>query len=108
MRGEANFDIDTEGIDPSMRPLFSGMNIPKKRAQFEQELENEVISKHLKTNFDIYIFALKRGFRGSDAKKVILDMINAGRLPKQPVNVSYDAWKKRKHVPIRYADEAQP
>jgi three-Cys-motif partner protein len=108
LRGEANFDIDTECIDPSMRPLFPGMDKPKKLAQFENELTSAIIAQRLKTKTDIYIFALKRGFLGKHAKKVITDMISAKQLPKQSLHISIEAWQKGNPVQIRYLEGAQP
>jgi three-Cys-motif partner protein len=108
LRGEANFDIDEEGIDMSMPSLFPEMNKPKKLTQFETELSSAILARQVKTNVDIYLFALKRGFRAKDAKQITIDMIKDKRLPKQSVNVSNEAWQKGKPEQIRYPGGALP
>jgi hypothetical protein len=106
LRGEANFDIDAEGINPSMPSLFSEMNKPKKLTQFENELSDTISQRKLTTNKNIYIFALERGFLGKHAKKVIDELIKKKQIPKQSLHISYDAWNKNETELIRYAEEA--
>jgi len=108
LRGEANFDIDEEGISPLTPSLFPEMDKPKKMNQFERELISAISARQVKTNDDIFIFSLRRGFLGSHAKKVMAGMIEANQLPKQPLHISYEAWKKREPEPIKYSDEEQP
>ena len=108
LRGEANFDIDAEGINPSKPSLFSEMNKPQKLTQFEKELSTAISKQQLNTNKDIYLFALNRGFLGKHAHKVIKELIETKQIPKQSLHISYDAWKKEETEPIRYAEKAQP
>ena len=93
IRGEANFDIDSESINPNAPCFFPEMNQPKKLTVFESELTSAILNRHVRTNKDVYVFALERGFLGSHAKKVVAELINAGKLPKQTVRLSYNAWK---------------
>ncbi|NCD41390.1 MAG: hypothetical protein EOL88_04790 [Bacteroidia bacterium] len=96
VRGEANFDIDDEGIDSRQPSLFPEHDKPRKLDVFERELEDAILGKEVYDNKQIYIYALERGFLARHAKKVVSEMIHKGRLPKQNVNISYDAWKSSK------------
>jgi hypothetical protein len=94
-RGEANFDIDGEGIDRTAPTLFpEEMDRPKKTKLFAQELEDAVLCRRVGTNKAAFIFALERGFLGRHAKEVLASLMRKGVLPKQKLNVSYDAWSK--------------
>ncbi len=62
LTGEANFDIDNEKIDLSKPSLFAEFNIPKKIQVFETVLTNKILLSELKTDFEVYTFALQEGF----------------------------------------------
>jgi len=49
---------------------------------------------HLKTNKDLYLFALRNGMLSSHARDGLTLLVKNGKLPKQTLHVSYDAWKK--------------
>jgi hypothetical protein len=96
IRGEANFDIDGEAIDAEAPCLFSDMDKPKKLTVFEKELSEAILtSKTVKTNKDVYIFALQKGFLGIHAKKVISELIATNKLPPQTLSISYNAWSNK-------------
>jgi len=92
--GDANFDIDDDGIDPKQPSLFSEFDKPKKIKVFEKALEKEILDGHLKTNKDIYIFALQNGMLASHAKDALNLLVKNEKLPKQKFHVLYGAWKK--------------
>jgi three-Cys-motif partner protein len=92
--GDANFDIDGDNIDQLQPSLFSEFDKPTKIKVFEKELEKEIIDRNLKTNKDIYLFALRNGILSSHAKDALNLLIENKKLPKQKFNVSYDAWSK--------------
>jgi three-Cys-motif partner protein len=92
--GDANFDIDGDDIDPAQPSLFSEFDKPKKIKVFEKELEKEILDRNLKTNKEIYLFALRNGMLASHAKDALNLLIENKILPKQKFNVSYNAWKK--------------
>lgn len=92
--GDANFDIDNDGIDPERPSLFTEFDKPKKISIFEKDLEAAVLEHRLLTNKDVYTFALQNGVLSGDAKKALNQMITDGKLPQQNLHVSYDAWKK--------------
>jgi hypothetical protein len=96
VRGEANFDIDGEAINVAAPSLFSEMDKPNKLTIFERELAEAILTKKtVKTNKDVFIFALQRGVLGSHAKKVVSDLIAENRLPQQTLPISYSAWNNK-------------
>ena len=92
--GDANFDIDKDGIDPAQPSLFSEYDKPTKVSEFEKALEKELFNRQLKTNKDVYLFALRNGMLATHAREALNELVKNGLLPKQKVHVSYDAWKK--------------
>jgi three-Cys-motif partner protein len=91
--GNANFDIDGDGIDPLQPSLFKEDDIPNKIKVFEKELEKAILDRSLTTNKDIFIFALQNGMLASHARDALDLLIKKEKLPKQKFNVSYNAWK---------------
>jgi hypothetical protein len=92
--GDANFDIDEDGIDPMKPSLFDEFNKPTKIKVFEKELEKAILARILTTNKDIYIFALQNGMLASHARDALNEMVKNKKLPKQDFHISYNAWKK--------------
>lgn len=96
LRGEANFDIDSEQTDFNTLSLFSEWEKPNKQREFAQQLKDAVLSGELRTNLQIVRYALQNGFLPAHAKEVIKDMIKSGELPRQGIPpISVDAWAKR-------------
>jgi three-Cys-motif partner protein len=100
--GDANFDIDKDGIDPSQGRLFPEYDKPNKISLFEKELEEAVLGGRLTTNKEVYIFTLQNGMLAIHARKAMELLMKDKKLPKQTLHVSYDAWKKRELERIRY------
>jgi len=100
--GDANFDIDHDGIDPSQPSLFPELVKPNKISVFEKDLEAAVLGRKLKTNKDIFIFALQNGMLAGRAKNAVKLLIKNKKLPEQVLHISYDAWKKPETEQIRY------
>ena len=92
--GDANFDIDKDGIDPSKPSLFAEYDKPTKITDFEEELESALFEHRLMTNKDVYLFALQNGMLATHAKNALRLLVESRKLPKQNFNISYDAWKK--------------
>lgn len=102
-RGEANFDIDEDGIHPYQRSIFPEMDIPKKLKLFNDDLSQKILSRELATNRQIYTYSLSNGFLPSHAREIVKNMIGSKKLPKQRVSISYDSCKKGKlEQSIRY------
>lgn len=92
--GDSNFNIDKDCmVDSPQLRLFPRLDRPKKIQKFEKEIEEAVLSKKLKTNKDIYGFALFNGFKAEQARKVIAEMIKSGKLPQQKLKISYSSCK---------------
>jgi len=92
--GDANFDIDGDGIDPKQPSLFAEDDIPKKIKVFEKELEKAILDRSLMTNKDDYLFAMQNGMLAAHAKKALNELVKNKKLPKQKFLISYEAWKK--------------
>jgi three-Cys-motif partner protein len=92
--GDANFDIDKDGIDPAQPSLFPELDKPTKIRMFEKELEAALFKRQLRTNKDIYLFALRNGMLARHAKDALNLLVKDKKLPKQSFHISYDAWKK--------------
>lgn len=80
LTGEANFDIDSENIDLRRPSLFAEMNIPNKRQMFEKTLEEKVISKQLKSNYEVYTFTLNEGFLFKDCNVILKSLRERGKI----------------------------
>jgi three-Cys-motif partner protein len=92
--GDANFDIDKDGIDPGQPSLFPENDKPTKISEFEQALEQEILNGTLKTNKDLYIFTLRNGMLAVHAREALKMMKKHGKIPKQTHNISYNAWNE--------------
>ncbi len=101
--GDANFDIDKDGIDPAQLSLFPEYDKPTKISIFEKDLESAVLGRQLTTNKDVYLFALQNGMLAEHARKTLRLLIKNNKLSKQTLHVSYDAWKKPELESIRYS-----
>jgi len=100
--GDANFDIDEDGIDPVQPSLFPENDKPTKIKFFEEELEKELDARRLKTNKDVYLFALKNGMLAIHARNALKLLMNNKKLPKQKLPISYGAWKKSDAKTIKH------
>ncbi|WDF79878.1 three-Cys-motif partner protein TcmP [Mucilaginibacter sp. KACC 22773] len=71
LRGEANYDIDSEHIDLKTPSLFEQYNKPSKRQIFEKNLTESIISKQLEFKHSVYLYTLNEGFLFKDANAVL-------------------------------------
>ena len=92
--GDANFDIDKDGIDPCQPSLFPEYMKPTKISIFEKEFESAVLERRLRTNKDVYLFTLQNGMLASHARNALKLLIKGKKLPSQNLHISYEAWKK--------------
>ena len=100
--GDANFDIDKDGIDPDQPSLFPEYMKPTKISVFEEEFEAAVRERRLRTNKDVYLFTLQNGMLASHARNALKLLIKDKKLPSQNLHISYEAWKKPGSERIRY------
>lgn len=73
-RGEANYDIDADNINPVAPSLFAQYNTPKKVQVFEQEMEKLLHTKHEHGLYDLYCIVLTKGFQPKHVNKVLRDL----------------------------------
>jgi three-Cys-motif partner protein len=73
-RGEANYDIDSDNINPISPSLFSQFNIPKKVQVFETDMEKHLCVQRSYSLLDLYRFGFDRGFLPKHVNKVLRDL----------------------------------
>ena len=78
-RGEANFDIDEDAL-PGQNDnldLFRDNVNAKKVTNFHRRLEERLLAGHLKSDKDVFIFALQSGFIPTKhAKEIVIKLIS--------------------------------
>ena len=79
-RGEANFDIDKEKINPEKPSLFIEFNKPKKLLLYEKELQKKILNKELLTDKDVVIYSLINGFLPKHAKEIVSKLKKDNRI----------------------------
>lgn len=99
-RGEANFDIDEENINPNMPRLFAEYNIPTKIQVFENDLENKILKKEITTNKSMYLYSLSNGFLPKHANKKINEMKSEKKIGFEFITISNNIHKITKSEPI--------
>jgi len=82
--GEANYDIDDEGIKPDAPSLFEEFDKPKKLDRFEKNLK-EYLSVE-RTNKEVYGFTLLEGFLPTHANQILEGIENDNHLIVRPIN----------------------
>ncbi len=87
LRGEANFDIDEDKIDPDAPELFPRK--PKKVELFEYELRDKILRGEIIDDLGIYKFTLLNGFIPSQAKAVFERLIEEGKVKSTKLNLSH-------------------
>jgi three-Cys-motif partner protein len=81
--GEANYNIDREYCyEKKQDVLFSEYKIPLKLKKFNADLEERILSGHLKTDKEAYKFALKRRCQPKHASVIINALIKNGLVEK--------------------------
>lgn len=80
LTGEANFDIDNEGIDLKKPSLFEEFNKPTKRHVFEQKLRSKILEEDLKTGKEVYLWVLGEGFLLKDANSILKELMQQGKI----------------------------
>ncbi len=94
LRGEANFDIDNDKINPGQIDLFTGeAQRPKKIEKFESELKNNILLKKITNDKELYLYTLNNGFIPTHTKKVIKELIKNNKIKKNNLNISYKVFK---------------
>jgi len=75
IRGEANFDIDNDNHTIGQINMFSNkVSAPKKIESFEKDLRDLIISKKLRTNYQVYEYSLTSGFLPKHANSILKNL----------------------------------
>ena len=95
LHGEANFDIDEEGLSENQLMLFKDMAKPRKLQRFENCLKSALEKQTIKTNKDLYLYGLRNGVLSKHVRDSIMKLSRSGFLPVQNLNISYKAWSNQ-------------
>lgn len=90
--GEADYDIDREGISPE-QGMFFGMDKPKKVQLFEARLEAEILAGTLDDTGKIIEFILRQGFLSRHARPTLKKLSKAGQIVGNITGFGYDSRK---------------
>ncbi len=72
--GDANFDIDREGINPDSPSFFEELNIPNKIQDFKRQLRINIQNCKITTNIEMYNYTFEMGGLPKHANEVIKEM----------------------------------
>lgn len=100
VRGEANYDIDSERIDIHSPSLFPQLNVPSKRDVFEKSLTMKILSGEIDRRYDAYLYALNEGFLLKDANTVLKKLWNDKKIKSVIEYISTDLHKNKQDIPI--------
>lgn len=98
--GQADFDIDDDGIDEKQPELFEEYSKPTKLIQFKKELANKLQSHSFRTNRDIFIFSLLFGVMPTHVRQTLAELMKEKKLPSQNIPISLASLKKQ--ILIKY------
>lgn len=90
LTGEADYDIDDDGIIIGQPSLFEEFNKPTKKKKFNSTFRNAVLNGDLKTTRDAYLYTLKEGFPPEEARIVVSQMMAEGLIAKRRYPISYE------------------
>ncbi len=88
LTGEANFDIEGEGINKDAPFLFQEMNVPSKIEVFQNELKGKILRREVKNDVEIYLYMINNGFLGQHVRPVIQELKQEGR-----IKISHPSFK---------------
>lgn len=100
LRGEADYDIDREGLAEDQPMLFASMGKPKKTQLFEQQFETEILSGRLPDTGAIYDFVHQQGFLMKHATPVLRRLEKEGRIAGTITGIAYASLKDPKRIRV--------
>lgn len=100
LRGEADYDIDREGILESEPSLFPGMDKPKKTKLFELRLEKELLAGRLSDTGAIYSYVLEQGFLMKHAMPVLRRLVKERRIDGNTSHIEYSSIRKPEPIKV--------
>lgn len=100
LRGEANYDIDSEKIDLKAPSLFAEFNKPSKRDLFERNFIQKILSGNLTNRYDAYLYTLDEGFLLKDANVILRKMKLENQIDNKLELIPSFLHKNKERVPI--------
>ena len=100
IRGEANYDIDSERISLQAPSLFDQYNKPNKRQIYENNLTESILSKQIKLKHDVYLYTLNEGFLLKDANAVLERLKSAKKINYDFLTITGNLHKDQDNKPI--------
>ncbi len=96
--GQADYDIDDDGISTNQMEMFDEYAKPTKLRAFELELTNKFKSHSFIDNVGIYLFSLEFGVLPVHARQAIKVLIAKKVIPKQTIHISDGCLKKSQMI----------
>lgn len=100
VRGEADYDIDREGIVEGQASLFTEMNKPKKTQIFEEQFTAELLSGRIADTAAIYDFVHQQGFLMKHANPVLRALKRDGLIDGNITGIAYDSLKRPERIRV--------
>ena len=101
-RGEANFDIDADRLNPRKPHLFPEMDQPKKLTMFQQHIRARILGGKLTSDRAVYLDTLQEGFLPAIGKAVLNELLKGGQIRVvggQP-RVSMSGYRSPRHLEV--------
>lgn len=94
LRGEADYDIDREGLVAGQGMLFDDMSKPKKTKLFVQQLEEDILAGRLLNTAAIYDYVHQQGFLMKHANPVLRQLKKDGLIDGNITSIDYSSLKQ--------------
>jgi three-Cys-motif partner protein len=97
--GEADYDIDREGIVPD-QAMFFGMDKPKKIQVFEEKIAAEILAGALDDTGKIIEFTLRQGFLARHARTTLKKLLKDGLIDGKLTGFDYASRKRPEKIRV--------
>lgn len=102
-RGEANFDIDHDDLDPRRPHLFPDMDVARKTTIFQAQLRELVLGREIRSDGQVYLHCLREGMLPKHGREVISRLKREGRMlveQRLQARVSFDGYKQPRRLEV--------
>ncbi len=100
LRGEADYDIDGEGIRVDQQELFATTGRPKKTQIFEKHFETEILEGHLPDTGAVYDFVHQQGFLMKHASSVLRRLKKDGQIDGNLTAIGYSSLAEPESIRV--------
>lgn len=98
-RGEANFDIDEDNINPGQFDLFTGqVRKPKKIELYEKDLTINILNGKLLNDKDVYLFNIENGFPTKKTKQILQSLVKGKKIANGNFDISSKVCKPNAYL----------